>query len=114
MAVASNSHTAYIEQALETCGLRHFFDDRIASADGVEHLKPAPDIYLLAAELLDTPAHKCIAVDDSQAGIAAAHAAGMHTIAFCPPGHVFTQEQLKRAGAHSVISDFGQLLDRIG
>src|SRR5688572_29926142 len=39
MAVASNSHTDYIEQALETCGLRHFFDDRIASADGVEHLK---------------------------------------------------------------------------
>jgi HAD superfamily hydrolase (TIGR01509 family) len=114
MAVASNSHTAYIEQALETCGLRHFFGGRIASADGVEHLKPAPDIYRLAAELLDIPAHKCIAVDDSQAGIVAAHAAGMQTIAFCPPGHVFTQEQLKQAGADSVIEDFGRLLDLAG
>lgn len=113
MAVASNSHTAYIEQALETCGIRHFFGDRIASADGVSHLKPAPDIYLLAADLLGIPAQKCIAVDDSQAGIVAAHAAGMHAIAFCPLDHVFTPEQLRHAGAASVIADFGQLLDRM-
>jgi HAD superfamily hydrolase (TIGR01509 family) len=113
MAVASNSHTAYIEQALETCGIRHFFGDRIASADGVQNLKPAPDIYLLAAELLSTSAQKCIAVDDSQAGIIAAHAAGMHAIGFCPPGHVFTQKQLKQAGADSVIADFSQLPDRM-
>lgn len=111
LAVASNSHTAYIEQALQTCGIRHFFADRIASADHVEHLKPAPDIYLLAATLLGTPAQRCIAVEDSLAGVTAAHAAGLRAIGFCPPGHVFTPAQLTHAGAQRVITDLGQLLD---
>lgn len=113
MAVASNSHAAYIEQALQACGLRRFFGDRIASSDHVERLKPAPDIYLLAARMLGVPAAQCVAVEDSQAGVAAAHAAGMRAIAFCPPGHVFTPTQLERAGAQSVISDFAALLDLV-
>jgi len=111
MAVASNSHSAYIEQALQVCGIRDFFADRIASSDRVERLKPAPDIYLLAAALLGSPAHQCTAVEDSCAGIAAAHAAGMRSIGFCPPDHAFTPAQLKQAGAQHVITDFGQLLD---
>ena len=110
MAVASNSHAAYIEQALQTCGLRSFFGNRIASADDVAHLKPAPDIYLHAARLLETPAQQCIAVEDSLAGVTAARAAGMRAIAFCPPGHVFSAPQLKDAGANEVIEDFAHLL----
>ncbi|HMN44137.1 MAG TPA: HAD family phosphatase [Povalibacter sp.] len=113
MAVASNSHAAYIEQALQSCGIRHFFGDRIASSDHVERLKPAPDIYLLAARMLGTSPAQCIAVEDSQAGVVAAHAAGMRTIAFCPAGHVFTPAQLERAGAQTVIGDFDALLDLI-
>ena len=113
MAVASNSHGAYIDQALTTCRIRHYFGDRISSSDRVARLKPAPDIYLLAASLLDSPSEKCIAVEDSEAGVVAAHAAGMHTIAYCPPGHVFTPEQLKRAGARSVMTDFDELLELV-
>lgn len=113
MAVASNSHAAYIDAALRTCGLRHFFGDRIASSDRAARLKPAPDIYLLAARLLATPAAECVAVEDSLAGIVAARAAGMRTIGFCPPGHVFTAAQMQDAGAHSVIEDFARLPDLI-
>lgn len=113
MAVASNSHGAYIEQALRTCGIRDFFDDRIASSDRVERLKPAPDLYLLAADLLRMPPQRCIAVEDSLAGVEAAHAAGMRAIAFCPPAHVFAPTQLMDAGARTVIADFGKLLDLI-
>jgi HAD superfamily hydrolase (TIGR01509 family) len=109
MAVASNSHSDYIDQALRTCGIRDYFADRISSADRVENLKPAPDIYLLAARMLDTPAQRCIAVEDSQAGVVAAHAAGMRAIAYCPPGHVFTPAQLRGAGAQNVIADFEEL-----
>lgn len=114
MAVASNSPAAYLEQALRTCKIRHFFGDRIASSDRVERLKPAPDIYLLAAHLLDTAAQQCIAVEDSLAGVAAATAAGMHVIGFCPADHVFTPVQLKHAGAERVIADFSELLDLAG
>jgi HAD superfamily hydrolase (TIGR01509 family) len=111
IAVASNSHIAYIEHALQTCGIRQFFGDRIASSDRVERLKPAPDIYLLAAKLLGSPAGECIAVEDSRVGIVAARAAGMSPIGFCPPGHVFSSGQLTDAGAQRVITDLGQLLE---
>lgn len=110
MAVASNSDAAYLEQALVTCGLRHYFDERIASSDRVERLKPAPDIYLLAARLLGTPAADCIAVEDSVAGIASAHASGIRAIGYCPPGHVFTAAQMMQAGAREVITHFFDLL----
>ena len=110
LAVASNSHEAYIDQALRKCGIRQYFGDRIASADRVSALKPAPDLYLLAAEMLTTPAHQCIAVEDSVTGVRSAHAAGMRTIAYCPPGHVFTSDQLKAAGAQNVISDMADVL----
>lgn len=110
LAVASNSHEAYIDQALRTCGIREYFGDRIASADRVSKLKPAPDLYLLAAEMLATPAGQCIAVEDSVPGVRSAHAAGMRTLAYCPAGHVFTPDQLKEAGAHEVIEEMADIL----
>lgn len=110
LAVASNSHSAYIELALQTCGLRQFFGDRIASSDRAARLKPAPDIYLLAADLLETPATECFAVEDSTAGVMAASAARMCAVGFCPPQHVFTAEQLTQAGARHVISSMDLLL----
>lgn len=110
LAVASNSHEAYIDQALRTCGIREYFGDRIASADRVSKLKPAPDLYLLAAEMLATPARQCIAVEDSVTGVLSADAAGMRTIAYCPPGHVFTPAQLRAAGAEEVIEEMADIL----
>ncbi len=114
LAVASNSHRPYIEHALEKCGMRSFFADRIASADQVARTKPAPDVYLLAAKLLDAEPCDCIAIEDSPVGVAAAHAAGMKTIGFCPSDHVFTPRLLTDAGAGSVIADMEQLLDDLG
>ncbi|HEU4655288.1 MAG TPA: HAD family phosphatase [Steroidobacteraceae bacterium] len=114
LAVASNSHRPYIEHALEKSGLRGFFGDRIASADQVARTKPAPDVYLLAAKLLDAEPGDCIAIEDSPVGVAAAHAAAMKTIGFCPSDHVFTPRLLTDAGASSVITDMEQLLDHLG
>lgn len=61
----------------------------IVYADEVRYGKPAPDIYLRAAERLGAAADRCIGVEDSGSGIIAAHAAGMRVLAvpspFCPP-----------------------------
>ena len=111
MAVASNSHRSYIEQALSRCNIREYFAQRISSCDVVERMKPAPDLYLLAARLLEVSPDGCVAIEDSQVGVAAAYAAGMRTIGFCPHDHAFTPEQLKSAGAYEIITDFKQLLD---
>ena len=79
-AVASNSDRPWVDRVLTIAGLTGRFQT-IATADEVEHPKPAPDVYLLAASRLGVPAQRCAAFEDSPRGLAAAHAAGMFTVA---------------------------------
>ena len=79
-AVASNSDRGWVERVLEVTGLSGRFR-AIATADEVAHPKPAPDVYLLAAERLGVLPQHCAAFEDSPRGLAAAHAAGMFTVA---------------------------------
>ena len=79
-AVASNSDRGWVDRVLDIIGLASRFR-AIATADEVEHPKPAPDVYLLAAKRLGVPAEHCAAFEDSPRGLAAAHAAGMFTVA---------------------------------
>lgn len=80
IAVASNSERAWVDQVLQITGLAGRFG-AIATADEVARPKPAPDVYLLAARKLNIPPGHCIAFEDSPRGLAAAHAAGMITVA---------------------------------
>ena len=76
MAVASNAEPENVRFILEEAGLAPYFR---AVVDGhqVRRPKPFPDIYLRAAELLDTPPADCIVFEDSHSGVQAARAAGM-------------------------------------
>ena len=53
----------------------------LITADDVRRGKPEPEAYLLAAQGLGVPPEQCVVIEDAPAGIEAAHAAGMHTIA---------------------------------
>ena len=79
-AVASNSDRDWVDRVLDITGLTSRFR-AIATADEVAHPKPAPDVYLLAAERLGVPPQHCAAFEDSPRGLQAAHAAGMFTVA---------------------------------
>ena len=79
-AVASNSERAWVDNVLAVSGLANRFA-AIATADEVPNAKPAPDVYLLAASRLGVPPEACVAFEDSPRGLAAAHAAGMFTVA---------------------------------
>ena len=79
-AVASNSERVWVDQVLTITGLTGRFRV-IATSDEVRHPKPAPDVYLLAAERLGVAPQHCAAFEDSPRGLAAAHAAGMFTVA---------------------------------
>lgn len=79
-AVASNSERAWVDRVLEITDLTTRFR-AIATADEVDRPKPAPDVYLLAAARLNVPPDHCAAFEDSPRGLAAAHAAGMFTVA---------------------------------
>ncbi|GGN96423.1 beta-phosphoglucomutase [Saccharibacillus kuerlensis] len=73
---SSSKNTDFI---LERIGLSDTFDAVVTGAD-VEHSKPAPDIFLLAAERLGAGPEQCWVIEDAPAGIVAAKAAGMKTI----------------------------------
>jgi pseudouridine-5'-monophosphatase len=78
-AVASSSWLAWVEALLGGIGLRDSFT-ALASATEVEHPKPAPDLYLLAAERLGVAPAECIAIEDTPTGLTAAKAAGMFAV----------------------------------
>lgn len=79
-AVASNSERVWVDEVPQITGLTGRFA-AIATADEVQNPKPAPDVYLLAAQRLGVDPCACIAFEDSPRGLAAAHAAGMTTVA---------------------------------
>jgi beta-phosphoglucomutase-like phosphatase (HAD superfamily) len=54
--------------------------DTIVTGDMIEHGKPAPDIYLLAAERLGVDPAECVGVEDSPNGVRSIHAAGMRAV----------------------------------
>ena len=49
----------------------------VTTGDQVQNGKPAPDLFLLAASTIDVAPEKCLVLEDSEAGVAGAHAAGM-------------------------------------
>lgn len=84
MAVASQSPLARVRFSLEVTGLAPLFTDHVYVTSMVSRPKPAPDIYLLAAERLEAAPADCIVIEDSPAGAAAALAAGMRVIGYAP------------------------------
>lgn len=80
LAIASTSQRPWVEQHLTNVGLLDRFD-HLATGDQVEHAKPAPDLFLLAAQKLGIEPSEAIVIEDSRNGVAAAKAAGMFTIA---------------------------------
>lgn len=79
-AVASSSTVEWVERWLGRHCIRNLFDVRCTRED-VPRVKPAPDLFLLAAERLGVPPAACVVFEDSPNGIRAAKAAGMRAVA---------------------------------
>lgn len=98
MALASNAERANLTMVLRLAGLERFFSV-VVDGNQVARPKPAPDIYLKAAELLGAERASCIVFEDSHAGVAAGRAAGMEVVALRTTHRDFEDAQL-------VIDDF--------
>jgi HAD superfamily hydrolase (TIGR01509 family) len=85
--VASSSQMERIRLSLTRTGLIGYFEPHIFSATMVARGKPAPDLFLHAAASMGFAPADCIVVEDSPAGIQAAHAAGMKVFAFTGASH---------------------------
>jgi beta-phosphoglucomutase len=79
LAVVSGAPHAAIDAALRGAGLKDFFS-AIVAAEDVDRGKPDPAGYLQALDLLDIAPRESVAIEDSEAGVAAARAAGVHTV----------------------------------
>lgn len=82
MAVGSNGPVAKMQVTLGRAGLLDRLQPHIYSARDLKHPKPAPDIYLHAANRLRVAPEFCFVIEDSAPGAEAGQAAGMHCIGF--------------------------------
>lgn len=78
--IASSTCRLNIEAAIDRIGLRRYFRD-IVSGDDVVHGKPAPDIFLKAADRAGRAPSKCVVFEDAHVGVEAAQRAGMRVVA---------------------------------
>ncbi|GAB3047837.1 HAD-IA family hydrolase [Stenotrophomonas tumulicola] len=98
-AVATSTRQPRANRKLAASGLLPYFDAVVTSSD-VQHPKPAPDIYLLAAQRLEQHPARCLALEDSPAGTRAALAAGMTVIQVPDLVHPDTAQ---RALGHRIV-----------
>jgi HAD superfamily hydrolase (TIGR01509 family) len=84
MAVASQSSLARVRFSLEVTGLAPLFGDHVYVTSMVARPKPAPDVYLLAADRMSARPADCVVIEDSPAGAASALGTGMRVIGYAP------------------------------
>ena len=106
LAVASSSNRPLIDAVLATARITDCFTATVSSEE-VTRGKPSPDVYLEVARRLGVAPEHCAAIEDSGAGIRAAHAAGMRVLAYPNPHYPPTPEALALADA--VLGSMGEL-----
>jgi HAD superfamily hydrolase (TIGR01509 family) len=103
--VASSGSHDKMRGTLGRTGLRDLFEGRIFSATEVPRGKPAPDLFLHAASRMQVDPGRCVVVEDSRYGVAAARSAGVRVVGFA--GGITPEHHL--ADADVVITDMAVL-----
>ena len=106
LGLASSANREVIDVVLAESGLAPCFAVTVSSEE-VENGKPAPDVYLEVARRLGAAPERCVAVEDSRAGIRSARAAGMRVIA--TPNPHFPPDEETLALADVVLESVAQL-----
>ncbi len=106
--VASSSDPERIRFSLEKTGLAGFFGDSIFSTQDVARGKPAPDVYLRAAERMGARPADVVVIEDSVPGVQGAKAAGAHAIGYLGGAHVEPDHRVRllEAGADFAVHDW--------
>lgn len=94
LAIASSADKRKVEGNIAEIGLKKEFFKAIVTAEDVVHKKPAPDIFLCAANKLGLNPKDCLVIEDAVSGVAAAKSAGAKCLALTTS---FEKEQLKAA-----------------
>jgi len=109
--VASSSDVDRVSFSLSLTGLALHFDTRVYTSQMVKRGKPAPDLFVYAAERMQVDPHRTLVVEDSVSGVKAGKAAGMTVWGFVGGSHYQSRDGksiLREAGADRV---FGRMAD---
>ncbi|MFT4011879.1 MAG: HAD family hydrolase [Paracoccus sp. (in: a-proteobacteria)] len=98
-AVASSSAPERLALSLGLTGLAALFGPHVYSATQVRRGKPAPDLFLFAADRLGLAPADCVVIEDSPAGVLAARAAGMRVVGFLGGAHAAPADLARRLAA---------------
>jgi HAD superfamily hydrolase (TIGR01509 family) len=104
--IASSGDHAKMRITLGTTGLMPFFEGRLFSATEVTNGKPAPDVFLYAAERMGAAPARTVVIEDSVNGVLAGCAAGMTVFGFAG---LTPAAKLLAAGATRVFEDMREL-----
>ena len=108
LALASGSLHPVINAVLAIQNIRRFFSSIVSSSD-VERGKPAPDIFLRTAQALKIAPGSICVIEDSEAGVEAGLASGMHVVAIT---NSLPRERLTKA--HHVVDRYQEIADYLG
>ena len=114
--VASSGTLDRIRYALDVTGLLDLMEPHLFSAAMVKRGKPEPDLFLHAAASMRAHPKKCLVIEDSPAGVAAARAAGMRVFAFTGGAHAGNpalKARLASSEPDFIFADMLQLPDLI-
>lgn len=114
--VASNGERGNVIKSLRVTGLlENFPEDHIFTKIQVKNPKPAPDLFLFAADQMGFTPQQCLVIEDSLAGVTAAKAANMNVIGFIGTAHdkPAQAKTLQNAGANVIIERLIHILDHI-
>lgn len=110
LACASGADRHKVELQFYKTGLMRYFEGRIFSGHELPRSKPAPDVYLAAAQALGVPPQHCAVVEDTVTGVTAGVAAGATVYGYCPPSAgVHAPQALREAGAVQIFTDMADL-----
>jgi|TARA_R110000751_G_scaffold8988_2_gene34717 HAD superfamily hydrolase (TIGR01509 family) len=117
-ALATGSSLRRMRATLEISGLAPHFSGTAFSADQVTNGKPAPDLFLLAAQGIATDPENCVVIEDSPHGVKGAISAGMQAIGFVGGTHLHDirpdqTQRLKSAGASEIFERLDDVGDAI-
>jgi HAD superfamily hydrolase (TIGR01509 family) len=106
--IASNAPRADLVGRMRRAGLLRQFGPRFFSSDDTRIRKPAPDLFLLAAEVMDADPSRCLVVEDSAPGLEAARAAGMSAVLFTGGKHQ-DEAALTKLREYPLVGEFNDM-----
>ncbi len=109
--VASQGKLSKTQLTLGLTGLRELFEEHaLFSAQSVAHGKPAPDLFLHAADAMGATPSRCVVVEDTPSGVIAAVAAGMRALGYVAD----SDERALRAAGAEVLPSLHELPELLG